>query len=76
MATAMPLPLLVRRLPASHLELFDRNEIFFRHPGYEAPNLMLTMACVNTTTPNHYGIYHHTALLACQIVANNIFDSV
>jgi len=35
---------------------------------------MLTIARVDTTTPNHYGVHHRTALLACQIIAKNIFD--
>jgi hypothetical protein len=74
MATAAPPPILARRLPASRLELFNRKNIGFHHPGYGVPNLMLTMARVDTTTSNHYGVYHRTALLACQIVANNIFD--
>ncbi len=80
MATAvMPSLVVHRRPPLSLLEMNSRGIISFRHPGYEGPNLLFTFPRVDSITVADatpiYGIYHRSALLACQIVAGNAFDN-
>jgi hypothetical protein len=57
-------------------ELLSREAIRFLHPGYPSHNTLLSLPRVdrveNTTT---FGVYHRTALLACQIIAGNAFDT-
>lgn len=61
-------------IPPRELELRDR--ILFHHPGYPAPgNIILSLPRVDTTPdPTIIGVHHMTALLACQVIANNAFD--
>jgi hypothetical protein len=57
-------------------ELLCRDAIRFLHPGYSIQNTLLSLPRVdrveNTTT---FGVHHRTALLACQIIAGNAFDT-
>ncbi|KAL7894689.1 hypothetical protein HDV63DRAFT_383525 [Trichoderma sp. SZMC 28014] len=68
------------RIPsqASH-ELETKGEIIFRHPGYRGPtNALLVLAksdCEDRGSTIVFGLHHRTALLACQIIANNAFNS-
>ena len=61
-------------IPPRELELRDR--ILFYHPGYPAPgNIILYLPRVDITPDTAIiGVHHRTALLACQIIANNAFD--
>ncbi|KAK0713854.1 hypothetical protein B0T26DRAFT_376682 [Lasiosphaeria miniovina] len=74
-----PPPLLeARRRPKKlDLELSPRQQILFLHPGYDSLNTLLILPCVDPVTSNtvivDYGVYHNTALLACQIIAGNAF---
>ncbi|TGJ79475.1 hypothetical protein E0Z10_g9292 [Xylaria hypoxylon] len=72
------------RLPASAA---SRDDILFLHPAYKEPfNLLLKLpridpvsysaAASTGSTAATYGVHHTTALVACQIVANNAFDGV
>ncbi|KAL7967090.1 hypothetical protein HDV63DRAFT_383706 [Trichoderma sp. SZMC 28014] len=57
-------------------DLGAKGEIYFSHPGYPAPNTLLTLAptdCENSNGVTVFGVHHETALLACQIIANNAF---
>lgn len=49
--------------------------ILFLHPGYNSPNNRLfRLPCNdNDSTRQISGVHHQTALLACQIIANNAF---
>jgi hypothetical protein len=57
-------------------ELLSRDAIRFLHPGYSIQNTLLSLPRVNrvenTTT---FGVHYRTALLACQIIAGNAFDT-
>jgi hypothetical protein len=57
-------------------ELVSQYPIRFLHPGYSIQNTLLSLSRVdrveNTTT---FGVRHRTALLACQIIAGNAFDT-
>jgi hypothetical protein len=57
-------------------ELLSRDAIRFLHPGYSVENTLLSLPRVdrveNTTT---FGVHYRTALLACQIIADNAFDT-
>jgi hypothetical protein len=57
-------------------ELLSRGAIRFLHPGYSIQNTLLSLPRVdrveNTTT---FGVHHRTALLACQTIAGNAFDT-
>jgi hypothetical protein len=69
------------RNPMAHslppTELLSREAIRFLHPGYSIQNRLLSLPRVdrveNTTTT--FGVHHRTALLACQIIAGNAFDT-
>jgi hypothetical protein len=57
-------------------ELLSRDAIRFLHPGYSIENILLSLPrvdCVENTTT--FGVHYRTALLACQIVAGNAFDT-
>ena len=60
--------------PIPPIDLKYREVIVFRHPGYPEPNILLRLPRVDrvadTTT---FGVCHRTALLACQIIADNSF---
>jgi hypothetical protein len=79
MATAAP-PMLERN-PIPPTELSLRPLIWFLHPGYpDGTNSLLTLPRVDRIsgtpgTPDTFGVHHRTALVACQIVANNAFDT-
>jgi hypothetical protein len=63
-------------LPLPPTELLLREAIRFLHPGYSIQNTLLSLPRVdrvgNTTT---FGVHYRTALLACQIIAGNAFDT-
>ena len=64
--------------PSPNTELCGRIPIEFLHPGYPDPNILFPLPRVDsqdgTNGTTIFGIFHHTALLACQIVAGNAFD--
>ncbi|KAK7407884.1 hypothetical protein QQX98_009943 [Neonectria punicea] len=52
------------------------NKISFHHPGYSRPvNVLFCLPRVDPSPgrPGEYGVHARTALVACQIVANNAF---
>ncbi len=65
--------------PVSELALQD--DIHFYHPGYaeEATARLLSLPRVDSTMSADaapiYGVHHGTALLACQIIAGNVFTN-
>src|SRR5580700_8712728 len=72
-------PFLVHRPPPNPLELSSRDVICFHHPGYHISNILLTLPRVDSiavadAAPT-YGVHHRTALLACQIIAGNVFNN-
>ncbi|CAN8106115.1 unnamed protein product [Discula destructiva] len=52
--------------------------ITFRHPGYSLDNILFTLPRLDQSPQVEEaaaaGVHHGTALLACQIIANNAFD--
>lgn len=81
-AMEIPLPLMNNepRIPSRAAnDLKTKGEIIFRHPGYHSPtNVLLTLAkadCEDYNGTVVFGLHHGTALLACQIIANNAFNS-
>ena len=63
--------------PYPNTELHARLPIEFLHPGYPVHNILFSLPRVdseNGTNGTIFGIFHRTALLACQIVAGNAFD--
>lgn len=82
MATA-PLPSLQPQPrpppPPPSVDLSDRYDIEFCHPGYAAPtNRLLSLPRVDlgsTADATVFGVHHRTALVACQIIAGNAFDT-
>ncbi|KAL7627754.1 hypothetical protein AAE478_001949 [Parahypoxylon ruwenzoriense] len=81
MATAA-LPCLQPHLPPPPppVELFPRGHILFCHPGYEVPtnNVLLSLPRVDldhTADAAVFGVHYRTALLACQVIAGNAFDT-
>lgn len=71
-------PGLVRpSLTAPALSLPATRPIRFLHPGYDAPNNVLFRLARVDAAPSHsttLGVCHATALVACQIVANNAWS--
>ncbi|KAK4162842.1 hypothetical protein QBC43DRAFT_355534 [Cladorrhinum sp. PSN259] len=66
----------MRRPPKPLFELISRDDICFRHPGYANHSLLLTLPRVDSAASiPTYGVYHRTALLACQIIAGNAFTN-
>jgi hypothetical protein len=69
MATTFPIP---------PRELASRDRIIFRYPGYPVPTNsflhLLRVDATSATVSATYGVYHRTALLAYQIIANNAFN--
>jgi hypothetical protein len=62
--------------PLPPTDLNSREAIRFLHPGYSISNKLLSLPRVDrvesTTT---FGVHYGTALLACQIIAGNAFDT-
>jgi hypothetical protein len=62
--------------PLPPTDLDSREAIRFLHPGYSISNTLLSLPRVDrvesTTT---FGVHYGTALLACQIIAGNAFDT-
>jgi len=64
-----------RESPLPPTELKSHGEIRFLHPGYPAPtNTLLYLPRVDPTSTDTFGVHYGTALIACQIIANNAFD--
>ncbi|EER45825.1 conserved hypothetical protein [Histoplasma capsulatum H143] len=71
--------------PIPPCDLRLRSQISFCHPGYEEPmNTLLFLPRVDPVPPGAavaasstptFGVHHRTALVACQIIANNAFDT-
>jgi len=74
MATAAPPRFKAHPIPPT--ELNSREQIEFLHPGYSAINVLLFLPRVDRKADTAtFGVYHRTALLACQIIADNAFDT-
>ena len=62
--------------PLPPTELTSREPIRILHPGYPVPDTLLSLPRVDrvagTTT---FGVHYGTTLLACQIIAGNLFDT-
>jgi hypothetical protein len=65
------------RPPAQFPPTFHGGRMLFLHPGYAFPgNVLITLPRVDPTEhPTRFGIHHRTALLTCQIIANNAFET-
>jgi hypothetical protein len=63
--TAYPLP---------PRELSLRREIRFLHPGYLVSNTLLSLPRVDYDMGT-FGVHYRIALLACQIIGGNVFDT-
>jgi len=80
MAT-LTLPSETLQRPSMSLELLRQARIRFLHPGYpDDQNTLLDLPRVDLGPSNVgrtriAGVHHGTALVACQIIANNAFDS-
>src|ERR1700757_467235 len=58
------------------VELRSRQLIRFLHPGYNTDNTLLSLPRVDRLRDTAvFGVHHRTALLACQIIAGNAFDT-
>ncbi|KAL7624887.1 hypothetical protein AAE478_004101 [Parahypoxylon ruwenzoriense] len=72
-----PQPFQASPLPSTELCLQD--DIRFLHPGYPgypAPlNVLLRLPRVDRTSTGTFGVHYRTALIACQIIGNNAFDT-
>lgn len=67
-------------LPAkSFPQILARQNIVIRHPGYPNRNLLLKFprvdSAVSVPDDDTYGVHHRTVLLACQIIAGNVFTN-
>jgi hypothetical protein len=62
-------------IPLTELEL----SIHFLHPGYPPPTkILISLPRVDRVAADAataFGVHHRTALLACQIIAGNAFDT-
>lgn len=73
----MASPALVRPslTASSRIHVSAADVIKFLHPGYDAPNnILFALERVDPATagsPNPFGVHHATALVGCQIIANN-----
>jgi hypothetical protein len=68
--------------PIPPATLWEHGNIRFLHPGYPAPtNALLALprvdlvALASETTNTTFGVHYQTALVACQIIANNAFTT-
>ncbi|KAH8821263.1 hypothetical protein F5884DRAFT_81666 [Xylogone sp. PMI_703] len=77
-AKAQDPPLTYPAIPIAPSDLGTRGNILFRHPAYEPPtNILLYLPRTDRmANTNLYGIHHETALVACQIIANNEFNGL
>lgn len=75
MAAAVLAPFEAQPVPPT--ELMGRDRIMFAHPGYPEPaNILLILPRVDRGAASDIiGIHHETALLACQIIADNAFET-
>lgn len=64
----------VAPIPPATLE--QHGTIRFLHPGYPAPtNILLALPRVDPASDSTFGVHYQTALVACQIIANNAFTT-
>ncbi|KFH48542.1 hypothetical protein ACRE_006410 [Hapsidospora chrysogenum ATCC 11550] len=82
MAAAPPPSLQPQRQPPPpppSVDLAIRDDIEFCHPGYAAPtNILLSLPRVDLGSAAEatvFGVHHRTALVACQIIAGNAFET-
>ncbi|KAK1997902.1 hypothetical protein LX36DRAFT_657080 [Colletotrichum falcatum] len=78
-------PICLHRSPPAIPSTYNNNNetANFFHPGYPPPlDFLFALPCVDPVDEGDAGaigqpkgLHHHTALLACQIIANNVFDS-
>ena len=63
--------------PLPPTELSSREPIRILHPGYPIPNTLLSLPRVDRAAGivTTFGVHYGTALLACQIIAGNAFDT-
>ena len=52
-----------------------RGSIIFLHPGYMPPQTLLSLPKVDSTAMGRFGVHFGTAIVACQIIVNNVFDN-
>jgi hypothetical protein len=65
-------------IPIPPRPLGSHTSILFLHPGYRPPlNILLSLPRVDRSADSAapFGVHHRTALLACQIIADNAFDT-
>lgn len=74
-----PLPITASLIDPPPRDLVYKEDIWFLHPGYQSPvNVFLTLPRVDSESSNGtvvFGIHHKTALIACQIIAGNVFHT-
>ncbi|KZL87264.1 hypothetical protein CI238_12888 [Colletotrichum incanum] len=77
-------PVCLHRSPLAIPQTHNNEQTaYFFHPAYPVPHdLLFALPCVDpadergaSATGQPKGLHHHTALLACQIIANNAFDT-
>lgn len=67
----------LQTFPVPSEELFARGSICFIHPGYGLSpyrNKLLELPRADQVA-DKFGVHHDTALVACQIIANNAFET-
>jgi len=55
--------------------MITRGSITFMHPGYTPPQDLFSLPKVDSTAMGKFGVHFGTAIVACQIIANNAFDN-
>jgi hypothetical protein len=65
----------IRSSQAPSSEMDRHGSIAFMHPGYIPPEILFTLPKVDSTAMGKFGVHFGTAIIACQIVANNVFDT-
>jgi hypothetical protein len=54
----------------------DRHgSIAFMLPGYMPPEILFSLPKVDSTAMGKFGVHFGTAIIACQIIADNAFDT-
>jgi hypothetical protein len=73
METASNIELRSPQAPSSIMS--TRGSINFMHPGYTPPQDLFSLPKVDSTAMGKFGVHFGTAIIACQIIANNAFDT-
>ncbi|KAI5863769.1 hypothetical protein GGS23DRAFT_565265 [Durotheca rogersii] len=63
------------KLPQPPPGYISTDFITFRHPHYEVPYNVLLVVPRTDPTEQGFGVHHGTALVACQIIGNNAFET-